>query len=231
MVARHYNSRGWRHAYRKYEDLVRRHMAPAAVVCDVGCGRSFEMARFLLDCGVRPHGIDPLGATASPPSGAVVKVGSAYDIPYDDNAFDMIICRSLLEHLKWPEAAFREFQRALRPSGRIVFLTANRCDYASMGAMLVPNAWHGKVVKWMEGRDESDTFPTFYRANTARAIRRLAGAAGLHVESLEYYNTYPSYLMFSGLLCRLAIAYDELIRQTPSLHWLQAWIVGVLTKT
>ena len=230
LVAEHYTARGWQHAYRQYADLVRRHVHRGAVVADVGCGRSFEMAQFLLNCGARPHGIDPLGTAQALPPGAVLKVGSVYDIPYEDARFDLIITRSALEHLEWPQAAFREFHRVLRPTGRMIFLTANRYDYASLGAMLVPNAFHGKLVKWMEGRDESDTFPTFYRANSTRALRRLAETVGLHIESLEYYNNYPSYLMFNTWLCRMAIAYDELIRRVSCLCWLQAWIIGVLTK-
>jgi ubiquinone/menaquinone biosynthesis C-methylase UbiE len=43
----------------------------------------------------------------------------AHDMPIKDGAFDYILCTSVLEHLKYPHIAFREFSRVLRKQGRI----------------------------------------------------------------------------------------------------------------
>ena len=95
---------------------------------------------------------------------------------------------------------------------------------------MIPNRWHGRIVNRTEGREPSATFPTYFRANTRRKIRKLARAAGLRLECLEYHNNYPSSLMFNVTLCRLGIAYDKLITRVSWLHWLEGSILGSIVK-
>jgi SAM-dependent methyltransferase len=47
---------------------------------------------------------------------------SIYDVPVDSNSYDFILCTQVLEHLEFPEKAFAEFNRILKPGGK-VFLT------------------------------------------------------------------------------------------------------------
>lgn len=49
------------------------------------------------------------------------------DIPEPDESFDAIMCIEVLEHLPHPVEALREFQRLLRPKGRLI-LTAPFCS-------------------------------------------------------------------------------------------------------
>jgi len=231
IVRRHYHDRGWRHPYEKYEALLAEVLAKGSVVLDVGCGRVFPLLGHLLRCGAVVHGIDPVPQPQSAPPGVTLKQGDAEKIPYDNCTFDVVTSRCVLEHLVRPLEVFREFRRVLRPGGHVVFLTANKYDYVSCFAAVVPNRLHGRIVKAVEGRDEKDTFPTYYRANSARRIRRLAGDAGLEVRGLEYLSTYPYLFTFSPFLCRIAIAYDELIRGVQPLNWLQGWILGCLRRS
>ena len=55
-----------------------------------------------------------------------------------------------------------------------MLLTSSKYDYVSVAAQLISNRFHTKVVSATEGRDEMDTFPTFYRANSRRQLGRLA---------------------------------------------------------
>jgi len=230
LVRKHYYAHGWKHGIRVYEDTIAGYAAKPMTVVDVGCGRTFPMAEFLLARVTEAHGIELVAQTRDLPSGAYFRPGSAYEIPYPAATFDLVLARCVLEHLDQPAKALHEFARVLKPGGRAIFLTPNRYDYVSVFAWLIPNAWHGKVVRWTEGRAEADTFPTFYRLNSRRAIRHYAAAAGLEVEALRYHNNYPSSLMFSTLTCRLGIAYDKLVTNIPALHWLQPWLLGVLRK-
>jgi SAM-dependent methyltransferase len=43
-------------------------------------------------------------------------------IPVASNSFDFVLCTEVLEHVAFPEKAFREFQRILKPQGKL-FLT------------------------------------------------------------------------------------------------------------
>lgn len=42
-----------------------------------------------------------------------------YDIPVENGSFDFILCMEVLEHLRYPERAFREFSRILKPGGKL----------------------------------------------------------------------------------------------------------------
>jgi len=46
-----------------------------------------------------------------------------YDIPVEGESFDYILCAQVLEHLEFPELAFKEFNRILKKNGKLL-LTA-----------------------------------------------------------------------------------------------------------
>lgn len=45
---------------------------------------------------------------------------SAYEIPVDNNSFHNIMCIQVLEHLDNPDKAFMEFNRILKPDGKLI---------------------------------------------------------------------------------------------------------------
>jgi SAM-dependent methyltransferase len=148
----------------------------------------------------------------------------------DHASVDVIMARSVVEHLSDPTAVFQEFARILRPGGVFVFLTANLWDYASLIASAVPNRFHPWIVARTEGREELDVFPTQYRANTRAAVSRHADASGLRVLRFDYLGQYPPYLMFNGPLFLLGTYYEKLITRFERLHWLRGWIHCTLQK-
>ena len=44
-----------------------------------------------------------------------------YELPFEDNSYDFIMCRFVLMHLEDPEKAIREIYRVLKPGGRVIF--------------------------------------------------------------------------------------------------------------
>lgn len=46
--------------------------------------------------------------------------GSVYELPFDDNEFDLVVCCEVLEHLEKPELALKEIARV---SGRAVIIS------------------------------------------------------------------------------------------------------------
>ena len=120
--------------------------------------------------------------------------------------------------------------RVLKPGGRFVFLTPNRWDYASLAALAIPNRLHPMLVRRLTDRKECDTFPTFYRANSNRAIRRLARQSGFEVESIRYLNQYPDYFRKIPPLFLLGVAYERLTSAWDRLGFLRGWILGTLVR-
>lgn len=218
------------HPYRLFELKVDSLVANgAAVLLDAGCGRTVPVLRKYLGRVKRLIGVELVEFTEVPPGIETYNVNLA-SLPLPDGCVDLIMSRSVFEHLTDPESVYREFARVLRPGGRVVFLTANMWDYGTLFARLVPNRLHGRIVKAVEGREEEDTFPTAYKTNTRGDVDRLATSAGLRVECFEYLSQYPNYLMFNGLLFLLGTAYEKLISRFDALRILRGWIMVTLVK-
>jgi SAM-dependent methyltransferase len=219
------------HPYRLFEKKVDDIVAGGArCLLDAGCGRTVPVLRKYLGRVDRLVGVELVQFTDVPP-GIETYNANLNALPLADASVDLIMSRSVFEHLTEPKAVYREFARVLRPGGRVVFLTANMWDYGTLVARLVPNRLHGRVVKLVEGRDEEDTFPTAYRTNTRRDVNRLAADAGLVVEHFDYLSQYPNYLRFNGILFAIGTAYEKLISRFDSLRVLRGWILVTLVKS
>ena len=144
--------------------------------------------------------------------------------------FDLIVSCAVLEHLKQPQAVFHEFYRLLKPNGRTILLTPSKYDYVSLAASLIPNKFHGRIVNATEGRDETETFPTFYRANSRKQFKILAADTGFVLEKIQYLDQSPYALRFNPLLYRLGCCYHHLVRSIKVLNFLNGWLLCVLVK-
>lgn len=233
LIKKAYYDKGYLSPYARYQEKIASVLKREHCVLDVGCGRTFPMAALLGQATANIHGIDPEAdlEDAGNNGPATIKKGSVYAIPYPDQYFDVVISQSVLEHLDNPLLAFREIARVLKPGGGFIFLAPSKYDYVSVAARLLPTRFHQKIVKAIEGREESDTFPTFYRANSRRALKRLAQQANFSATQLEYLSQTPYGVKFSPLLCRLVIAYDFMITRVARLNFLRGWIFGHLTKS
>jgi ubiquinone/menaquinone biosynthesis C-methylase UbiE len=91
--------------------------APASVL-EVGCGEG-ELATHLWHRGPQPERFEicdvDLGrlSTALPPEIAA-RQASIYALPWPDDAFELVICCEVLEHLHDPAAGLRELARVSR---------------------------------------------------------------------------------------------------------------------
>jgi SAM-dependent methyltransferase len=68
-----------------------------------------------------------LAVSASPLAGSVSFVeGDLYELPFQEGRFDVVLSDSVIEHLRDPAAALKEFHRVLRPGGVVVLSVPNR---------------------------------------------------------------------------------------------------------
>jgi ubiquinone/menaquinone biosynthesis C-methylase UbiE len=193
-----------------YGELIRKHLVPGQKVLDAGCGRYLRFCREL--SGIASMvGVDLDTVLETDNSAAPFAVRADVGrLPFPEGHFDMVISRSVIEHLEDPAQVFREFSRVLKPGGKVVIITPNKYDYVSVIASLTPYWLHRSLVSRIFQVPEDDVFPTLYRANTMSAIRKAFVSAGLVQKELDTLNHYPAYLMFSPTLFRLGVLYERL---------------------
>jgi len=151
-------------------------------------------------------------------------------MPIENGCVDLIMARSVMEHVVDPAGVYAEAHRVLKPGGHFIFLTANLWDYASLIARVVPNRFHPWIVARTEGREEEDVFPIAYKTNTRSAVTRFARETGFEIVAFDYLGQYPAYFMFNGALFLLGTAYEKMIGRIRHLHFLRGWIFVTLRK-
>jgi SAM-dependent methyltransferase len=227
LLARYYANSP--HPYKLFERAVEARLPADAVLLDAGAGRTVPVLRKYLGRARRLIGIELVEFTDVPTGIETYNTDLAH-LPLPDGVVDIIISRSVFEHLADPQAVYAEFSRVLRPGGVVIFLTANMWDYGTLIARLVPNRFHARIVAKVEGRAAEDTFPTEYRTNTRRDVERLALRAGLKIDAFEYLSQYPNYLMFNGALFFIGTCFEKLIARFDALRILRGWILVTLRK-
>ena len=217
------------HPYRTFERRVEAALAPDHTLLDAGCGFTAPVLTLFRGKARRLIGVDVVPFDA-PLEGIELYQRDLTATGLADASVDVVMCRSVMEHIADPTALYREMHRILRPGGAFIFLTGNLYDYAAIIARLVPNRLHPWIVARTEGRAERDVFPVEYKTNSRRQVERLCRRSGLVVEAFEYLGQYPSYFMFNGALFLVATAYEKLITRFHALRGLRGWILVTLRK-
>jgi len=88
---------------------------------DIGCGRG-EFLRGFMRCGLQGYGVDQsMLATNICPDAEIKQSNLEKDnLPYDDNFFDVIFSKSVLEHFYYPENLVQDIYRVLKPGGMVI---------------------------------------------------------------------------------------------------------------
>lgn len=218
---------GWRSSGEQLEALVRSHVTRPSRVMDLGCGRGGVVELFWRDVALAT-GLDPdapsLAEHRAP--GMPVVRGRGENLPFADESFDLVVCLWVLEHIPQPEMVLREVRRVLRPRGHFVFLTPNVLNpllVVNRLAAALPQLQR-RLVPRMYGRGEADTFPVRYRANTTRALRRLARDSELEVAELRVVRD-PTYLALNNFMFRASVWSERLLPSGLGVH-----LLGDLTR-
>lgn len=139
----------------------------------------------------------------------VIRPGDSLPIP--DGVIDIVIADWVLEHLDDPGQFVSEMERVVAPRGWVCARTVNRWGYVGIGARLVPNRIHSRLVRsLMPVARSKDLFPTVYRLNSLKDIRRWFSRKNW--EDCSYLtNTIPRYFGNSRLLFRALALYQSMV--------------------
>lgn len=190
---------------------VRALLESSSTVLDIGCGRGAYAddpipmrrdIRSLRGTCRKLIGIDVNGAAqANPFVDEFYLISSGEPWPIEDASIDLAICDFVLEHVEFPEAFFSECRRVLKPGGYLCMRTTNALSYFGLAARLIPTIAHAAVIQkiYARPRKKEDVFPTRYRCNTVRVVRRMLDRHGFK-HCVYGYQADPAHFSFSPLL-------------------------------
>lgn len=105
-------------------------------VLDVGSGNGYFAQYFDQDCQLTALDLSSNQLQYNPAKNK--KVGSAYELPYQDNSFDIVFTSNLLHHLDEPEKAVKEMHRVSKKY--VVINEPNRNNpMIFFGALCIPH--------------------------------------------------------------------------------------------
>jgi ubiquinone/menaquinone biosynthesis C-methylase UbiE len=203
-------------------------LKPKGLILDNGCGTG-HLAEALP--GARIVGVDlsPRMAEIARKRLSEVFVASAESLPFPENHFDAVLCRSLLHHLPHPEAAVAEASRVLKPGGRVLF-----SDTLKNPVTYLPR----ELMRRFSGH-----FSEGHKNFSQEEFFRLTGS---HFKILEVHYigffaytlfgfpdvaNFQRYIPFKALIYPACLALDRLFAHLPLLRRLAANIVVVAEKS
>jgi SAM-dependent methyltransferase len=103
-----------------------------------------------------------------------------YDIPFEDNAFELCFSLYVLEHLVYPESALREMIRILRPGGRLVLVFPDIAQSGLLGSQQLGFSPMGTAKERLRDGKFIDALVSLYdsRFRLPRALKKAATEFG-----------------------------------------------------
>lgn len=142
-LAARYDSRWSFYVNATIEETVNRlEIEPGERILDLGCGTGVLIQRLLkMTPEIEVFGIDACAemleiAKQKLPEFVDLKLGSADNLPFPCNSFDVVVSTSAFHYFRDPSQALQEAKRVLKPNGRLVitdwcddYLTCKVCDF------------------------------------------------------------------------------------------------------
>lgn len=206
-------------------------------VLDVGCGRGAlkedpvnfrKSLKILKNKTSKIIGIDVDNHAKNNPFLDEFRLINADSWPIESNSIELIVCDNVLEHIEYPEQFFFELTRVLKNGGYLCVRTSNRWSYIAMAASIIPAKWHSRVLLFAQnGRKDEDVFPTVYKCNSIRKLKKIMVVSGF--DCVVYgYEAEPSYLSFSKLAYFFGVMHQRL---APNFIKPSIFAFGKLRKT
>lgn len=192
-----------------YDDLLMPYIKKDNILLDAGCGKKGIMNKYRgrLKYAV---GIDlSLSALKQNDSLNSYVQGGLNNLPFVDEAFDIIISQWAVEHISEPDVCFREFYRVLKKGGGIILVTNSVYHPLMFFSSIFPEGIRDRVKdRMLPPEIEEDTFPTYYRCNTLKRMEEVLGGIGFS-KAAEFYVGDPSFFIFSKPLFPLLLFYEK----------------------
>ena len=206
-----------------YEATVANAIVPGCSWLDVGGGSSPfpDNPKLAAELAARTShfvGVDPSANVHANPY-TREKHEAFIENYHTDEPFDVATLRMVAEHVTEPGSVIASLARLLKPGGRVIILTVDLFSPITLASRFTPFGLHHPVKKLLWGGEEKDTFPTAYKMNTRRELRRLFTKGGFresefaHLDDCCTFSKFPllntlELLVWKGLW-RVGLRYPE----------------------
>ena len=156
-----------------------------------------------------------------------IKTANLESLPFEDKKFDVVISLWALEHLENPARVFSEINRVLKPNGIFMFTTPNSNYLPLKIVHTIKSVKLNRLLnKYLFGREEKETFPAYYRANTLEDLKKISEKF-FKVEELKL-NSDISYTSFNDV----SYSVSKILLKLPNTFngLLHTHIIGILRK-
>ena len=138
---------------------------------DIGCGRG-DFTKGFKDLGLEVAGIDRERGDSDMFKEIDVRISNDLEhdrFPFDDNSFDVVFSKSVIEHIQNPDTFMKEQMRVLKPGGRVV--------------AMVPD-WQSQIFIFYDD-------PTHLHPYTASGLKDLLAMHGFANAEAELFYQLP----------------------------------------
>ena len=196
------------HSHERYRRFLQERTALGSDWLDVGCGKaiispwlrnSLDSEKELVSRCNRVAGVD-CGDDLPHRSIKERYCARAESIPFVNDSFSQVTANMVVEHFTDPETALREICRVLRPEGLFMFHTPNARSPLIALSRIIPSRVRSAIAAFLDGRNEEDIFPTYYRLNDTGRIKLIAERSGFSVSSVEFVENYPVLAMLGPVV-------------------------------
>ena len=174
--------------------MLSSHLKPGMAVLELGCGAGYftqELARSGADVvaiDVSPELLEIAKSNCSAPN-VQYQIENAYQLSYDDAAFDSVVGSSVLHHLEI-KAALRDIYRVLKPAGTIYFTEPN---------MLNPQIAIQKNIPWIKRKlGDSPDETAFFRWPLRRLVEQI-GYRDIRIDPFDFLHPKTPIPLVSGV--------------------------------
>lgn len=103
------------HLFERYE------IQAGGNLLDIGCGRG-EFLRGFINCGMKGYGVDRSRTAEKYCPEAILRIADLENqgLPFEDDFFDVVFSKSVIEHFYYPEKFISEIYRVLKPGGLVI---------------------------------------------------------------------------------------------------------------
>lgn len=218
-----------------YEDTLLKNCKYDCVWLDLGCGHNllspwrYEQEKLLVNKSRVLIGFDYDFPSLKKHKTIKNKIkGDISNLSFTSNSFDIVTANMVFEHLEKPSIQLKEIYRILKPGGKLIFHTPNIINVTTNIARIVPETIKRKIVYFLDGREEDDIFPSFYRINSLRKIYKIAIDSHFQIKKIKMICSTPIFVnIFPIVLFELLWIRFLMVKR---MKWARTNIIVILEK-